>query len=126
MYLAFIFVTPEMFPTIAGIAVIAGVSFFMGLYTGSYGFPVPAPGLTADERKMLAQMYDWLRSEHSLHAFEKQINEDIDAYLADEFRTIDEQFHSHLNNSLQQPWSAEQEAEVIRHLESVPKKKANA
>jgi hypothetical protein len=85
MTLSFIYVTPQMFPTIAGIAIIAAVCYMLGLYSGAYMFPMiapePCPGLTPEEKKLITELHEMIYAEYSANLFEKQCNDDLDAYL---------------------------------------------
>jgi hypothetical protein len=87
MTLSFIYVTPQMFPTIAGIAIIAAVCYMLGLYSGAYMFPMiapePCPGLTPEEKKLLAELHEMIYAEYSANLFEKQCSDDIEAYIKD-------------------------------------------
>jgi hypothetical protein len=100
MTLSFIYVTPQMFPTIAGIAIIAAVCYMLGLYSGAYMFPMiapePCPGLTPEEKKLIAELHEMIYAEYSANLFEKQCSDDIEAYLdsLDEESTIPYNGHS--------------------------------
>ena len=73
-----------MFPTIAGIAIIAAVCYMLGLYSGAYMFPTiapePCPGLTPEEKKLIAELHEMIYAEYADNLYKKQDNEDIDAY----------------------------------------------
>jgi len=100
MTLSFIYVSPQMFPTIAGIAIIAAVTYMLGLYSGAYMFPMiapePCPGLTPEEKKLIAELHEMIYAEYSANLFEKQCNDDIEAYLdsLDEESIIPDNGHS--------------------------------
>ncbi len=73
-----------MFPTIAGIAIIAAVCYMLGLYSGAYMFPMIAPepctGLTPEEKKLIAELHEMIYAEYSANLFEKQCSDDIDDF----------------------------------------------
>jgi hypothetical protein len=83
MTLSFIYVTPQMFPTIAGIAIIAAVTYMLGLYSGAYMFPMlapePCPGLTPEEKKLIAELHEMIYAEYSDNLFEQQCDENNNA-----------------------------------------------
>jgi hypothetical protein len=89
-----------MFPTIAGIAIIAAVTYILGLYSGAYMFPMiapePCPGLTPEEKKLIAELHEMIYAEYSDNLFKNQCNDDLDAYLdsLDEESTIPDNGHS--------------------------------
>jgi hypothetical protein len=89
-----------MFPTIAGIAIIAAVTYMLGLYSGAYMFPMiapePCPGLTPEEKKLLAELHEMIYAEYSANLFEQQCSDDIEAYInfLDEESTIPDNGHS--------------------------------
>ena len=102
-----------MFPTIAGIAVIAGVCYILGLYSGSYMFPMiasePSTGLTPEEKKLLRDIY------YAVHGITLSDDE-----LFEESKSIDEQFHEQFTPPAQEKMTDKQYVDVVRHLETNP------
>ena len=90
MTLSLIYVTPQMFPTIAGIAVIAAVCFFIGIYTGAYAFPVESRELSPEDKKMLSELYRVALGEHAAREFDQQYNNCLD-----ELKSHDEHWYEY-------------------------------
>jgi DNA replication initiation complex subunit (GINS family) len=59
----------------------------LGLYSGAYMFPMiapePCPGLTPEEKKLIAELHEMIYAEYSDNLFKKPCNDDIDAYIND-------------------------------------------
>ena len=45
--------------------------------------PEPCPGLTPEEKKLLAELHEMIYAEHSANLFEQQCSDDIEAYIND-------------------------------------------
>jgi hypothetical protein len=58
--------------------------------------PEPCPGLTAEEKKLIAELHEMIYSEYSDNLFKKQCNDDIEAYInsLDKESTIPDNGHS--------------------------------
>jgi hypothetical protein len=96
MTLSLIYVTPQMFPTIAGIAVIAAVCYMIGIYTGAYAFPVESHGLSPEDRKMLSELYRVALGEHAAREFDQQYNNHPDDEdCLDELKSHEEQWYEY-------------------------------
>lgn len=99
MILSFINVTPQMFPTLAGIFVVAGVCYFLGIYSGAYWFPVVSTesGLTPKEKQMLSELYHVVLGEHAAREFDQEYNNHPEEHLLDELKSHDEQWYNYTN-----------------------------